>query len=465
MNTQPLRGVTQHRQPPPPAIRMAVAATRIVLTITFLLAARSAPAQSPAEAGQFTLGVEQRVRSDDWNNVMDMSDKTNDRRDQLRERTRLWLNIPVTSTINFFVGAAQENTQRAGAVKHFDEAFFDQAYIDFRRLFIKGLKLRVGRFDIFKGEGFILADATPGDGPRSGYYNGADLNYSFSKSSVDVIGVFDPARDRFLPRFHNQQRLLQNWDEQAVGAYYTNREFAGTSIEAYYFLKKETHDVLPVSNPQFQPDRHVNTFGGRIVHKFGQRTEWATEYARQWGGQHGGVSISGWGGYSYVKHTFDLGRKPYVKVGYWALSGDDPKTRDRVEGWDPLFSQWPKWSDLYVYSQSREVGIGYWTNLRMSQAEAGFAPVRKTSLAFIWYHMNSFQPFAGSSATFGPGTHRGENFQARFEFSPSPYWKAYVHYETHSPGDYYAMNNATAYEVQAQVTYQFAFRLAPNAIR
>jgi len=53
--------------------------------------------------------------------------------------------------------------------------------------------------DIIKGEGFVLCDATPGDGPRTNYLNGADLSYSFRKQRIDLIGIFDPAYDRFLP--------------------------------------------------------------------------------------------------------------------------------------------------------------------------------------------------------------------------------------------------------------------------
>jgi Alginate export len=397
------------------------------------------------------------VRSDDWNNAIDMSDKTNDQRDQVRDRTRLWFNVPVAPNVDVFVGAAQESTQKFGAPKHFDEAFFDQAYVNFRKVLVNGLSLKVGRQDIFKGEGFIICDGTPGDGPRSNYFNGVDLTYARGKSKIDLIGVFDPARDHYLPRVHNQQRLLQTWDEQAVGAYFTTTRFTDTTVESYYFLKKEVHDVLAANNPQFQPDRHVHTAGGRVTRKLDGRTDWVSEYARQWGAQHGGDTISGWGGYSYVKHTFDRARRPWVKLGYWAMSGDDPKTRGTVEGWDPLFSQYPKWSDMYVYTQSREVGIAYWTNLRMSHVEAGFSPLSKNTLALVWYHMSSFHPSAGSAATFGSGTGRGENLQLRWEFSPNPSWKAYIHYETHHPGDFYAANRAPAYEVQAQVTYQFQF--------
>jgi hypothetical protein len=432
-----------------------------LLLFTFITAVPAA-AQSAAEPRRFTLGFEEWIRSDDWNNVLDVSDKTNDQRDQLRDRSRLWVSTPVTGLFDFTAGMAMENTQRVGLPVQWNEAYFDQANFTVRKLFVNGLSLKVGRQDIVRGEGFVILDGTPGDGPRSIYFNAAVLTYAKGKSQIDFMGILDPARDRFLPVFHNQQRLVQSWDEQALGAYFTNRHFTNVTLESYYFLKKEIHDVLARTNPQFQPDRHVNTVGGRVSVKLDRQTDMAAEYARQWGMQHGGATIGAWGGYSWVKHTLNRPLQPYAKMGYWAMSGNNPKTPNRLGAWDPLFSQYPKWSDSYVYTMGKEVGVGYWTNLRMSQVEGGFSPVRKTTLALVWYHMNSFYPFAGSPATFGPGTTRGEHFQVRAEYRPNPACTAYIHYESLQPGDFYMTSRAPAFEVQAQVVYRFMFHPLPG---
>src|ERR1051325_4660600 len=90
-----------------------------------LLAAVPSAGPSLAEADRFTIGFEQRVRSDNWNNVLDMSDHADDQRDQLRDRTRLWVSIPLGSAVTFVVGVAAENTQRIGTARRFDEVFFD----------------------------------------------------------------------------------------------------------------------------------------------------------------------------------------------------------------------------------------------------------------------------------------------------------------------------------------------------
>jgi hypothetical protein len=75
--------------------------------------------------------------------------------------------------------------------------------------------------------------------------------------------------------------------------------------------------------------------------------------------------------------------------------------------------------------------------------------------------MGAFHPFAGSADTFGHGTNRGENFQTRTEYAFRPTVKAYIHYETHRPDDFYASNCAPSYFVQAQVTYQFTLFRSP----
>jgi len=89
----------------------------------------------------------------------------------------------------------------------------------------------------------------------------------------------------------------------------------------------------------------------------------------------------------------------------------------------------------------------------MSQIEGGLKPSRKTNLALIWYHMGSFNPFAGNPATFGRGTARAEISRPVSTLSPIPPGKPRWYYESHAPGDFYAAGHAPAYEIQGQVIY------------
>ena len=93
---------------------------------------------------------------------------------------------------------------------------------DFYQLFVKGLSLRLGRQNLIKGEGFLILEGNPWDGSRSIYHNAAVLAYERGKSKLELIGIFDPRMDRYLPRINDKHRQLVEWNESALGAYYTD---------------------------------------------------------------------------------------------------------------------------------------------------------------------------------------------------------------------------------------------------
>ena len=347
------------------------------------LAALPAGALAQSDAGRtIEYGLEQRVRNENWDNILDFNDSMADTRNQVRYRTRAWLKVPASSQVDFFIGLNQETNQIIvpNTPLRFDEVIVDNAYLDIKRLFVKGLSLRIGRQDIIRGEGFLLLDGGTWDGSRALYFNAVDLAYSWKKSKLELIGISDPARDRYLPRIHDRDKMLTEWNEQALGAYYTDKNRKNTSLEAYYFLKKEFGDVRGPANAQFQPDRHVHTAGGRVVRQLPRRWSATGEFAAQWGRQHPDTGVRGWAGYAYARRNFAAARRPYASFGYWGFSGDDPRTSGTVEGWDPLFSRWPKWSEMLIYSQLREHGAAYWTNLGMWQSEFGFNPWKASGL-------------------------------------------------------------------------------------
>jgi hypothetical protein len=421
-------------------------------------------ADTPSRSFEF--GFEQRVRNENWNNILDYGDGTDDEREQIRYRTRVWAKAPLTDTIDVFVGVNQETNQwlYPSRTNHFDEVVLENAYVDFKKVFVKGLSLRVGRQNLTKGEGFLMFEGTPGDGSRNIYFNAANLAYSWKKSKLELIGILNPKRDRMLPRINSQDKILQDWDESALGLYYTDNNHKNVGYEAYYFYKKETNDYLPPTNAQYQPDRHLHTVGARAVRRLPRGWSLTGEFAGQWGAQHPDVVIRGWGGYGYAKKQFTSRWKPYLLGGWWGFSGDDPTTKNKIEGWDPLFSRWPKWSELYIYSQVREAGVGYWSNTGMWQGETGFAPHKMLAARFTYYHMDAFQPFPGSPKIFGTGTGRGENVQARLDFQPNPHWKAHVLYEAQLPGDFYRVGD-NGYFLRFEVSYTIVSKMSMNEFK
>jgi hypothetical protein len=90
-----------------------------------------------------------------------------------------------------------------------------------------------------KGEGFLLAEGNPWDGSDLPTSTRPNLAYSWKKSKIELMAISDPRTDRYLPRYHDRSRQLVEWDDQALGTYYTDNNLKNTSIEAYYFFKKE----------------------------------------------------------------------------------------------------------------------------------------------------------------------------------------------------------------------------------
>jgi hypothetical protein len=401
-------------------------------------------------------GVEERIRTESWDDIMDYNDQIDDNHDHIRFRTRMWAKIPLTDNIEFYFGMNNESRKIWTPDTDFtwDEVIVENAYLDCKKLFGTGWGVKIGRQNIMRGEGFIIFDGNALDGSRTAYFNAVDIYYTYKKSKLELLGISDPYKDIYMFKLNNKNKPLTEWNEQALGVYYTDNNLPKTGIEAYYFYKSETHDYRPVTNPQYQPERRVNTLGGRVVQQVDKGWSLTGEFAGQWGGQHPDVDIAAWGGYAYVKKAFAHPWKPTAQFGYWAMSGDDPSTPGTNEGWDPLFSRWPKWSELYIYSQVKERGAAYWTNVGMWQAETTFSPWKPILVRATYYHLQAFHPFAGSPSIFGTGKSRGDMFQVRMDFKVNNSFKGHVLYESESPGDFYSAQNG-GYFLRFEVTYTF----------
>ena len=409
-----------------PVIRSFTPAYLLSLNLSYRLSLLLClPALAWTAENAVQISFEQRIRNENWNNLFDYSDSKDDQRNQVRFRSRVWVSVPVGSNITFYTGLVSETNKKIGTDLVGDEAAFEALYLDVKHVVTPKLSLRIGRQDIQRGDGFILSDATPCDGSRTAYLNAADLAWHAGRSTVEFLAIFDPARDRFLPRLNDQHRGLTEWDDKAAGVYVTHPIGSKSQVEGYYFYKTETGDRRAASNPQFQPDRAVHTWGGRTVFELAAQWTVSAEWARQLGYQDdGGIPIAAWAGYANVKRTFEGRGRPYLLAGYTAFSGDDPRT-PRIEAWDPLFSRGARWGDLLLYSMASEKGIGYLTNARMPQLEAGWNAAKRLALRTTYYHLGALR------------STRGELIQARGDFRVNDNWKAHVVYEHMTPGAFY----------------------------
>lgn len=439
----------------------------VVLGLLFAMAMiPSAVAQEKAASGstgtKIEIGLEERLRSEAWDNLMDFSDAKYDSTTQYRLRTRVWSKFNFGSNVELNLGLNNESkylTRPTNKTFSWDETIVETAYLDYK--FSPNWQIRAGRQNIMKGEGFVIFDGTSGDGSRTAYFNAINLAYSWNKSKLEFMVIADPHKDIYLPRTKTKNKALQEWNEEAFAVYYTNKEMPKTGIEAYYIYKLEKDDYKPY--PLF--DKKFSTLGGRAVHDFGSGWSGTAEFAYQFGkdkslygwGDGPDRDVNAWGGYVYAKKAFDVAWKPSIQVGYWAMSGDDPKTEDKNEGWDPVFSRWPKWSELYIYTLARESGyVAYWTNNNFWQFEVQAKPVKNLNLRATYYIMKAFEnPMLDKAPSIiGSGKDRGNNLQLRVDYTLNQNWKGHALYETFDPGDYYRGEDK-AYFLRFEVSYAF----------
>ena len=424
-----------------PAARKRTASLRF--TTTTLLALALAALVSTAAAGgappanRLELGFEERVRSENWDNSTDFNQKTVDARHQWRFRTRAWAKWSASASTDFVLGLADES--RKLTTPHvaltMDETVIENLYLDHR--FADGASVRVGRQNLSKGDGFILTDGSPLDGSRVAYFNALDLGWTSGKSRLDLLIISDPYRDEYLPRVHDRTKSLIEWDENALGLYWTDASRAGTTLDVYYFYKSQTGDTRALTNAGYQGDRMFHTLGGRCTRDFAGGWSLKAEMAGQAGGQNPGSDIRAWGTQATLKKSFAHATKPALLLGWTGLSGDDPTTAAN-EGWDPLFARYPKWSELYIYTLASERGVAYWTNLSMWQAEVRLTPVKPLDLRATYYRLDAFHRFPGKPAIYANGTHRGDLYEARADYKLNDNWRGHVVGEHLTPGDFYA---------------------------
>ena len=189
--------------------------------LSVISGAPGSPFAVRAQEGEapFKFGFEQQIRNYNWNNAFDFNDAMDDKHVDVRYRTRLWGQGALGPNIDLFAGLVQETKQvfEPETPCHFDEIAFENLFLDFKKLPLKGLTLRIGRQNISRGDGFILYKGTGGEGSRTLYFNAFNLSYAHKKSKLEIIGMLQPHMDRLLPVINDKSRVLVEWDEQALG--------------------------------------------------------------------------------------------------------------------------------------------------------------------------------------------------------------------------------------------------------
>lgn len=396
-----------------------------------------AQAKPQAQPVAFTGGFDTRIRQVSRVNLLDFDravdwshdeETSNDGAglvsdaDLLRVRHRLWGKFTLRSGPSLtaratcewwrFINPWRWNPSTGGE----NEVILDNLFIDIPHVPYVPASLRIGRQDLTRGEGFILMDGGPLDGSRSLYQNAILLGLDgqrlgLKQTKLELLAIRNLAWDPMViangPSDAEKdvgQRKIVEWEETAFGLYVTQTSLAPQTLEAYYIYKEQEFPAAA------DPFLKLSTLGARVSGALPYALKFAAEGAYQFGthamdcmdleGDHYPCDYDhrSYGGYLWLARPFMMMLRPTVKLGAVYLSGDDEDDwpdEPRVDrSWVPVFSRWPEWSELYIYTLIGEArGVAYWTNLRSLNASVSIQPTGPLKLSYTYHALHAPEPW------------------------------------------------------------------------
>ncbi|MDZ7860284.1 MAG: alginate export family protein [Candidatus Krumholzibacteriota bacterium] len=391
---------------------------------------------SAQEESGFRFGFRERLRQTYLKNAFDLDGEGPDDWNFLRVRSQLWGSWRHAEGFKIYAQINNEHRHWLKSTRGYededfeiDELIFENLYVSAERIAGSPFSIIAGRQNIRYGEGFLMMDGGPLDGSRTIYFNALRLKAEMDKRSLEFHILSNPSRDRYLPVVNCLHKNLVDRDETGAGIYYIDNSLEKKQIEGYYFYKSEE------KTGGVRDDIH--TFGSRLSGKYGDGGAYAAEFALQLGDMSGEDRMA-MGGYAHSQYNLPFFMNPYVGAGLIYLSGDDPDT-DKFEGWNPIYSRWPKWSELYIYTMaSLGRGIAYWENLASADINLGLKPMDNLKIDTSLYYMTA--PITESSNTspvIEGGERRGLLSKLKISWNYTDYLSGHLLWERFYPGNYY----------------------------
>ncbi|MDM7925756.1 MAG: alginate export family protein [bacterium] len=403
----------------------------------------------------FKFGLSERIRNEYYNNISDMNKAKDDRTDYFRVRTSVWGQARYAPVATVYLKLTNEFRKYMIDPKDrdftWDEIVCDNLYLKLESP-CKAASLTIGRQNLNYGEGFILLEGGPWDGSRTIYHDAAKLSVKRGKTAVDLLAIDNARFDDRLPLIRGAElsdgklkaqtpdQWMNDGREKAFGAYVTTTALPRMKTEAYFIRK--TEDPEPWINRGGPSDRlDLNTLGARVQVTVNEKWSVTGEWAGQTGAQ-GAIDHRAFGGYAYAAYSVDAASKSSISAGAICLSGDDPATPDN-EGWNPLFSRWPKWSELYIYAHLNEVirgstRVAYWTNIWAPYVSYTMQFTKKASLNGNFYLLRAFENRMVPGGGTGSGLNRGKEVQFWLRYTYNKYVSGHILLDQLVPGDFYA---------------------------
>lgn len=388
-------------------------------------------ALSRAEDAKVVIGGDLRLRGEGFDNILDLTDASNDNYTFYRMRPRIWIDTTPRDGLRIYMRVADEyrwgRGEKTAGTRDADlKIGIDNAYADLR--VAKDLRFRFGRQDLMYGEGFLVWDGTPADGSSTAGFDAAVLTWTHEKSKAKVDLLMSKIAETGFAPGRN--------DEDFYGLY--ARRDPGELYVLYRNQRAGVPYVLAGASPDtiLHPERRTTAIGARYARLPETGLHFAAEGTFQTG-DFGEESAQGFGGYARGGYTVGP-RKLGIEVGGVYLSGDDPKTR-KYEGWDGFYSEWPKYSEGYVYTmydgltRIRPDDAGTWTNMSAAWIEGRVVPCSRARVS-----VRATKLLANEETGPGTGKDRGLLVAGQVNLDLGAGLTGQILGEYFEPGDFYA---------------------------
>lgn len=425
------------------------------------------PEIAPAEEATFEWGFRERLRETYIRNGIDLENDRVDDRHFLRVRTQLWGRWRPARNWELFAMLNNEHRHWLKPDRDFEfgedlhELIFENLYVRLSEIGGRPIDVTLGRQNIMLGEGFLFMDGGTLDGSRTAYMNALRVGIGDpAKRRLELHVISNPETDEYLPVVNDRDQGLTEWDESGANLYYTDRASGPVGFDLYYAFKREKDD------DGLFPETTLHTVGGRASAGVAGRLRFTAEGAVQFG-ERGDVDRSGLGGHMHCTVTPGSRFSPALTAGLVYLSGDDPHTTE-YEGWDPLYSRWPKWSELYIYTLVNENGVAYWDNLVAPYLQLSLRPEKRIELVGEAYFMRAPEdmrtivvpgddPAAGGvpAGPFTDGGERGLLTRVWLKWRATGYLTGHLLWERFDPGDFYWNERDTAHFLRWEIIFTY----------
>jgi hypothetical protein len=503
---------------------LIVALVTAVAGSAALAAAASAPAKPAAPTHQelfwpelwqtlhhpapfLDMGLDHRFRieaGDNWLTLNNDNESTDDWLYQ-RYRTRWWTKWTVNDDINFNTRLVwefrtwEEPDQRTQILNPFavppgtrretvregnaDEALLDWFNVNIRNIGGMPLSATLGRQDMMFGVGWLVLDGTPNDGSRTiGAFNAARFTYDWGdkNTKIDAVYVNQQAHneDIFKP-IDDQHRGITSQDENAAILYLTNTTWKPVQLEGFFIYRNDNPiDEQLVNFPYgWSRKAEIYTFGAALAGMAGEHWKYRTEGAIQRGDRSAALSASdffsmhavgpqrgleAYGMLSTLEYQFKDPHDHATHLTYEYASGDDPDTPGVDEQFDLLWGEWPRWSELLIYTYGYETEISNTTNLHRLNVGHRFNLTSKWSMTADYHVLWAAQNTPATDPARRLRTSSNERFRGqlltswlKYKFSDQMYGHILGEYFINGDSYYVSPSDDNAYFLRFNFEYIF----------